>query len=133
MAERARLEALEAERAQRKYEEDLAAWEVAEAQRQNAISTQALQQALMTQDPTQVRTAIAQYGHVLANGSEQAKADLEVAKQYLEQLEAAAAAAAAEYNAAVTELHAMTYQEVSGPPSTPLFAPCPCLPPPALS
>ena len=35
-----------------------------------------------------------------------------MAKQYLEQLETAAAAAATEYNEAVSELHALTYQEV---------------------
>jgi len=107
--ERERQEALEAERAQKKYEEELAAWEAAEAGRQLLEATEGIQHSLVTQDAHAVRTAIARWGHVLSAGSEQAQADLAIAKTYLEQLEQAAAAAAAEYNAAVGELHQAIY------------------------
>ena len=60
----ARRAAEEAERAAR-YEAERAAWEIAEAARQAAEATDAIQQALVTQDATIVRGALARYaGHV---------------------------------------------------------------------
>ena len=52
---------------------------------------------------------------MLDGGNDQSRADLEVAKMYLVELEQAAAAAAAEYNAAVGQLHRMIYAQLDGP------------------
>ena len=58
-------------------------------------ATTQIQAALGTQDPSYIKSALSYYGETLRRGSSQARADLEVAEGYLEQLEAFAAAAAA--------------------------------------
>ena len=56
-------------------------------------ATTQIQAALGTQDPSYIKSALTYYGETLRRGSSQARADLEVAEGYLEQLEAFAAAA----------------------------------------
>ena len=55
-------------------------------------ATTQIQAALGTQDPSYIKSALSYYGETLRRGSSQARADLEVAEGYLEQLEAFAAA-----------------------------------------
>ena len=51
-------------------------------------ATTQIQAALGTQDPSYIKSALSYYGETLRRGSSQARADLEVAEGYLEQLEA---------------------------------------------
>ena len=113
MAERARQDELERAAALAKYEQERAAWEAAERVRVTAEATDAIQNAVNTQDAPTLRAALNAYGSILEEAPDPAAvADLQLARDYLAQLDAAAQAFANEYNEAVTELHALTYAEV---------------------
>jgi hypothetical protein len=80
-----------------RYEQEKAAWEAAEKIRQTATATDQLQVALMTRDAPTLRAAISTYGPILEDAGASSRADLELAKEYLTKLDAAAATFARQY------------------------------------